>query len=1239
MAKEFDVVSSKRPLLFMAAAGGQEAISSTSQYTSTSAYDVFLSFRGEDIRKTFLDHLYTALVGAGFHTFRDADEIERAENIKLELEQAIQQSRSSIVVFSENYASSKWCLDELVMIVERRRRTSQFVLLPVFYHVDPSHVRNQTGSLAAAFAGHEEWFAKERIQGWREALREVAELAGMVLLNQADGFNEELIGVSKAFDASMSNLLSSSLVYLAWLIKIPSLLSFIIIMNCRHEAKFIKKIVKVIKNRVNRRALDLPSTLVGIDSRVKDINLWLHNGSRDVGIMLLCGMGGIGKTTIARYVFNLNFSRFDSSSFLANIRESFEKPDGLIRLQRQLLADISKGNMTEIFSVDDGINKIKFAMSRQRVLLVFDDVDQEEQLQAILGMQDWFYPSSKVIITTRNVRLLTARASKYEILNVDKLDSNESLELFSMHAFGHNRPNEPFVQLSENVVRQCEGLPLALEILGSSLYGRSIDLWQSAIEKLQAIPNNQILRKLRISYDSLEDRHDRDLFLEVACFFVGEDKDHVVTILDQCEFHTRIGVQNLTDRCLLRVDRYNKIMMHEMLRALGREITCEQSRNPGSRSRLWRHKDSFSVLKNNSATVEIEGLALDMHMLLKRDERVSCINSARPGRIGFFSWPVANSTFNISDEMDLKADAFSTMSRLRLLHINYLHLTGGFKGFPKEIKWLRWHGCPLEYIPSDFPLESPVAIDMSYSNLKTGWCGTKRLGCLKILDLGNCHGLTSTPDFSRLRALERLILKKCTSLIEVHASIENLENSLLYLNLEDCISLSKLPGEIGKLKVLNTLIISGCSNLEEFPMEIERLQALQVFHADRIVMGTIHPTTSVYSSWHAFVRMRTWVSKPRKTLEVSWASLPCSLVDLSLAGCNLFDDAIPSELGNLLSLQNLNLGRNPISCVPTCIKGLTRLQRLNLENCPRLQSVTGIRVLEEINLYNCKSLQKYESETPSCNIVECNNLVEMTLCFKLIPIDDTRVAFVKNQLEPMNNIEMKTYHIATKTTRRGPIQVLFEGCGLLSTFYPGNQVPAWFRTRIRGSSLSFTVPSSPHTSTGGISMCLCFVYSMKEQDHEQFYAIVSNETKDLKLIYGPSCYGCPKADEDMSWVSYWMLGNDKLEADDEITISLLSTKAVEVREIGFHLVHLDLGAEADTVEVKQPAYPSWDSYPEECEGRSGSTRLFGQGTLRFSVKDLLKDVGVTWDPCQAEFRLFTLPASHVHSRSAGDQNL
>ncbi|CAL5401850.1 unnamed protein product [Camellia sinensis] len=145
---------------------------------------------GEDTRKTFTDHLYTALVHAGIHTFRDDDELERGEEIDLNLHRAIEESRISIIVLSKDYASSGWCLNELVKILERKR-TVDHIILPVFYHVDPSHVKKQTGSFAEAFAKHKEELEVEnnerkqkglaKVERWRAALREVADLPGMVL--------------------------------------------------------------------------------------------------------------------------------------------------------------------------------------------------------------------------------------------------------------------------------------------------------------------------------------------------------------------------------------------------------------------------------------------------------------------------------------------------------------------------------------------------------------------------------------------------------------------------------------------------------------------------------------------------------------------------------------------------------------------------------------------------------------------------------------------------------------------------------------------------------------------------------------------------------------------------------------------------------------------------------------------------------------------------------------------------
>ncbi|XP_052209283.1 disease resistance protein RPV1-like [Diospyros lotus] len=310
-----------------------------------------LSFRGENTRWTFVDHLYTALVNAEFCTFRDDDGIERRESIKLALKRAIKESKVSIIVFSKNYASSSWCLDELVMILKRQKIGNFYhMVLPVFYGVDPSEVRKQKGDYAEAFVRHEAQFKEgkceakkwmEKLKRWREALEKAVNLAGMALHNHADGY----------------------------------------------ESKFIQKIVKAVDDKLRPTILNVAPYLVGLHSRARMINLWLEDGGSDVGIVVICGIGGIGKTTIAKFVYNLNFSKFEGSSFIADIKQVSEQQNGLIQLQRKLLSDILRGRKEKkINNVDEGLVKIKQVVSSKRVLIVLDDVDKQEQLDAVFGM-------------------------------------------------------------------------------------------------------------------------------------------------------------------------------------------------------------------------------------------------------------------------------------------------------------------------------------------------------------------------------------------------------------------------------------------------------------------------------------------------------------------------------------------------------------------------------------------------------------------------------------------------------------------------------------------------------------------------------------------------------------------------------------------------------------------------------------------------------------------------------------
>ena len=154
------------------------------------SYDVFISFRGADTRNNFTDHLYKALVDADINTFLDDEEIETGQDLKPGLEDAIRSSKVSVIVLSKNYATSTWCLDELVLILDQRRRVSNHIVIPIFYHVEPTDVRKQQNSFGDAMAEHRrkkmeaETNPEKRVRWgqkmdqWIKALTEVADLKG-----------------------------------------------------------------------------------------------------------------------------------------------------------------------------------------------------------------------------------------------------------------------------------------------------------------------------------------------------------------------------------------------------------------------------------------------------------------------------------------------------------------------------------------------------------------------------------------------------------------------------------------------------------------------------------------------------------------------------------------------------------------------------------------------------------------------------------------------------------------------------------------------------------------------------------------------------------------------------------------------------------------------------------------------------------------------------------------------------
>lgn len=154
---------------------GPSPVSSSCSETHVK-FDVFLNFRGEDTRDNFTDHLYHSLVDNGIHTFKDAHKLDAGTDMKQNLLDAIRKSKMALVIFSKDYASSTWCLEELTEIFKCMKERGMKIW-PIFYHVQPSDVRQQKGTFGEPFVKHSKNF-KEKVDKWKFALKQVASLSG-----------------------------------------------------------------------------------------------------------------------------------------------------------------------------------------------------------------------------------------------------------------------------------------------------------------------------------------------------------------------------------------------------------------------------------------------------------------------------------------------------------------------------------------------------------------------------------------------------------------------------------------------------------------------------------------------------------------------------------------------------------------------------------------------------------------------------------------------------------------------------------------------------------------------------------------------------------------------------------------------------------------------------------------------------------------------------------------------------
>ncbi|KAM0056988.1 putative leucine-rich repeat domain superfamily, winged helix DNA-binding domain superfamily [Helianthus debilis subsp. tardiflorus] len=505
-----------------------------------------------------------------------------------------------------------------------------------------------------------------------------------------------------------------------------------------------------------------------------------------------------------------------------------------------------------------------------------------------------------------------------------------------------------------------QGHPLALKVLGRFLYKKTVPEWKSKLQRLKVYPNPEIQQMLRLSFDGLSSDQQR-IFLDIACSFIGVNKDLAASVLDSCNCFADADIRVLVDKSLITISSTSRsLQMHDLIQSMAREIVRKESDRPGDRSRLWIPTDVYDVLNNNKVTQSVEVLVLLLEKSCKK-VHIDCKSFARMNKL------------RILKICDLELENSGKMSELKLPHDSKVNFYGSVQFLSNTLRLLYWHGYPMKILPPNFYPENIVAIDFSYSNIQNLWRTPKCFRQLKLMKLKHCYNLTSTPNFTEMTNLEELILEGCVNLVKVDPSIGMLKR-LVVLNMRDCIRLSSFPSkvEMDSLQILDLLrclkgdkllkVFSTTNTLLElyvdqmaittFPYIFCTLTNLQVLSLGGHQVVKSRWRTSVF--WSEYMKRN--LQQPQRRALPYLESLRF-LRRLNVSDCNIFE--VSPDIGGLSCLEALNLSRNSFTCLPTSLSHLSRLQFLVLDDCNKLEWLPELpHSIISFHASCCHSLQK-----------------------------------------------------------------------------------------------------------------------------------------------------------------------------------------------------------------------------------------------------------------------------------------